>query len=84
MLVEERKEAEYARYKCAQAERHAGEHQGNAVRFAAELEFVWKENKALRGELGKEKGRADQWEERCHMWEARFGHLIENADDYLA
>jgi hypothetical protein len=85
MLAEERKEAEYARYKCAQAERQARDASGNATRYAAELHMVRMEIEALKANTAKEKERADEWEERCHMWEQQFGHMVsENGEDFLA
>jgi hypothetical protein len=85
MLAEERKEAEYARYSCAQAERHARDNFSKAERFASELEMAQKENRVLRDALAKAKGRGDEWEERCQLWEQKFGHLIsEHGEDYLA
>jgi hypothetical protein len=85
MLAEERREAEYARYSCAQAERHARDSNSKAERFESELEMAQKENKILRDALAKAKERGDEWEARCQLWEQKFGHLIsEHGEEYLA
>lgn len=85
MLAEERKEATYARYKCIQAERMASEMNGNAVRYATELEMARKDLATMTEAFVKMKELKELWEARCATWEERYASsVVDHGEHFVA
>lgn len=84
MLAEERKEAEYARWKCDQEEHRARESAGRSHKYAAEAAMMKGEVDYLRGECKRWQDTAEVFRERCDLWETNYMKIFGEGRDFLA